>query len=231
MRTHVLTGAASGIGRALAERLRDRGDHLVLLLRDADRIDELRPDFPAAVFVEADLARPRTLAGIGHLVSGPVHSLVHVAGVIALGSVGELDVADWQHQLDVNLTAPAVLTRELLPHLRAGRGTVVFVNSGAGLSGHAGWSAYAASKFGLRGLADCLRLEEAEHGVRVTSVFPGRTGTPMQQRVHDHEGREYDAARFLRADTVADAVLQVLDLPPDGTIPEIVLRTAPLPAG
>lgn len=231
MRTHVLTGAGSGIGRALADRLRDRGDRLVLLLRDAGRIDDLRPDFPHAVFVEADLSRPASLAGLGDVVTGPVSSLVHVAGVIDLAPVADLELASWREQLDVNLTAPAMLTRELLPRLRAGRGTVVFVNSGAGLSGHAGWSAYAASKFGLRGLADCLRLEEAEHGVRVTSVFPGRTGTPMQQRVHEHEGREYDAARFLRADTVADAVLQVLDLPPDGSIPEIVLRTAPTPAG
>jgi NAD(P)-dependent dehydrogenase (short-subunit alcohol dehydrogenase family) len=227
MRTHVLTGAASGIGRAVAERLRDRGDHLVMLLRDADRIDELRPDFPAAVFVEADLARPRTLAGIGDLVPGAVHSLVHVAGVIDLEPVAHLDLARWQHQLDVNLTSPAVLTRELLPQLRAGRGAVVFVNSGAGLSGHASWSAYAASKFGLRALADSLRLEEAEHGVRVTSVFPSRTATPMQARVHQQEGRPYDAQRWTQPSTVADTILHVLDLPEDGTITDLTVRSAP----
>ncbi len=106
----------------------------------------------------------------------------------------------------------------------------MFVNSGAGLSAHADWSGYAASKFGLRALADALRDEETGRGIRVTSVFPGRTATPMQQRVHDQEGREYDAARHLRPETVAEAVLQALDLPRDGSLPEIVLRPGPPPA-
>lgn len=222
--THVLTGASSGIGRRLAERLRDRGDRLVLLLRDAERIEELRPAFPDAVLIEADLARPESLRGLGRPVPGPVGSLVHVAGTVELGTVAELDAASWQRQLAVNLMAPAALTRELLPQLREARGTVVFVNSTSGLSASPRWSAYAASKAGLRSLADSLRAEETDHGVRVTSIFPGRSATPMQERVHAQEGREYDASAWIDADTVVDAVLHVLDLPPDATIPELVLR-------
>ncbi|MFN8193862.1 MAG: SDR family oxidoreductase [Nocardioidaceae bacterium] len=227
MTTHILTGAGSGIGRVLAERLRGRGDHLVLLVRDAGRVEELRPAFPEAELVEADLARPESLEGIASRLPDSADSLVHCAGRVDLGPVAELDLTSWETQLAVNLTAPALLTRELLPALRAARGTVVFVNSGAGLSAGPGWSGYAASKFGLRALADSLRAEEAGHGVRVTSVFPGRTATPMQERVHDHEGRAYDAGRWLRPETVADAVLQALDLPRDGTVPEIVLRPLP----
>ncbi|MEZ5192152.1 MAG: SDR family NAD(P)-dependent oxidoreductase, partial [Nocardioides sp.] len=188
MRTHVLTGAGSGIGRALADRLRDRGDRLVLLVRDAARIEELKADFPAAVFVEADLARPASLVGLRRAVPDRVDSVLHVAGVVALAPVADDDLVSWQRQLDVNLTAPAVLTGELLPALRAGRGLVVLVNSTAGLAAGPGWSAYAAAKAGLRAFADSLRAEEAEHGVRVTSVFPGRTATPMQERVHAQEG-------------------------------------------
>ncbi len=89
--------------------------------------------------------------------------------------------------------APAELTRLLLPQLRAARGHVVFVNSGAGLRANPEWGAYAASKHGLKALADALRGEEADHGVRVTSVYPGRTATPMQEKVHRQEGKEYDA--------------------------------------
>jgi short-subunit dehydrogenase len=224
MTTHVLTGATSGIGRVLAERLRDRGDRLVLLVRDADRIDQLHPDFPSAVFVESDLSRPDSLRGLGRLVSGPVDSLLHVAGVVELGPVAELDLAAWQRQLSVNLTAPAVLTHELLPQLREARGTVVLVNSSAGLSAGATWSAYAASKFGLRAFADALRAEEAEHGIRVTSVYPGRTATPMQEKVHAQEGREYDPSGWIAPGTVADSILHVLDLPPGASLPELVLR-------
>jgi NADP-dependent 3-hydroxy acid dehydrogenase YdfG len=228
--THVLTGAGSGIGRALATRLRDRGDRLVLLLRSADRIDQLRADFPSAVFVEADLARPATLIGIGaaigSAVGDAVDSVLHVAGTVELGALAGVDLADWERQLAVNLTSPALITRELLPAVRRGHGTVVFVNSTQGLRASAGWSAYAASKFGLRALAEALREEEAAHGVRVTTVYPGRTGTPMQEKVHAHEGRAYDAAAWVTPETVADAICHVLDLPVGATIPDLSVRPA-----
>jgi short-subunit dehydrogenase len=98
------------------------------------------------------------------------------------------------------------------------------VNSGAGLRASPGWAAYAASKFGLRALADALRAEEREHGVRVTTVFPSRTATPMQEKVHEQEGRTYDAARWIRPETVVSTMLHVLDLPADATIPEVTVR-------
>ena len=117
-------------------------------------------------------------------------------------------------------------TRVTLPALRSARGTVVFVNSGAGLRANPDWSAYAASKHGLRALADSLRGEELAHGVRVTSVYPGRTATPMQQRVHDQEGKDYDASAWIDPTTVVDAILHVLDLPGDATISDLTVRPA-----
>ncbi len=98
------------------------------------------------------------------------------------------------------------------------------MNSGAGLAANPEWSAYAASKFGLRALADSLRAEEQEHGVRVTTVFPGRTATPMQQKVHQQEGKDYDASDWIDPATVANAILHVLDLPGDATISELMIR-------
>jgi len=210
MGTHLITGAGSGIGRDLADRLEARGDTVVRLTRDVVDL--------------ADGDAVRRWAG-EYAATGPVlDSVVHVAGTVELASVADLDLDDWQRQLDVNLTAPAVLTAALLPALRAAAGTVVFVNSSAGLIANAQWSAYAASKFGLRALADALRAEEAGNGVRVTSVFPSRTATPMQEKVHEQEGRTYDASRWIRPGTVTDAILHVLDLPPDATVPEIVIR-------
>jgi short-subunit dehydrogenase len=221
---HLLTGAGSGIGLALARRLAERGDELVLLARSEARAAEMRAALPRASYVVADLADPGTLNGLGRQVDGPVDSLVHAAGVVDLAPVSGLRLAQWEEQLAVNLTAPAVLSRELLPHLRRARGTVVFVNSSAGLSANAGWSAYAASKFGLRALADALRAEEVEHGVRVSTVFPSRTATPMQEKVHEQEGRTYDASRWISPETVVDTILHVLDLPVDATIPEVTVR-------
>lgn len=227
--THVISGAGSGIGAVLAARLQERGDDLWLLARSDERASELRERHPGARTLVADLADVRGLERALAQADLPdrVDSLLHVAGVVDLAPVAELDLGRWQQQLDVNLTAPALLTRALLPALRAARGTVVFVNSGSGLSANPTWSGYAASKFGLRALADALRGEELESGVRVTTVYPGRTATPMQEKVHSQEGREYDASRWSDPETVAATVLHVLDLPADSTIPDVMVRPGP----
>jgi NADP-dependent 3-hydroxy acid dehydrogenase YdfG len=220
-RTHLVTGAGSGIGSAVAGRLRDRGDHLVLPVRSAERVEELRPAFPQADFVIADLADHGLLPEFASVVPERLDSVVHAAGQVSLGTVEELDAEGWHRQLDVNLVAPALLTAAVLPALRAAGGTVVMVNSGSGLRSKPGWSAYAASKFGLRALADALREEEAGSGVRVSTIYPGRTATEMQAQVHEHEGKDYDPQDWVQPETVADAVLHVLDLGPDATVPDL----------
>ncbi|WP_182523855.1 SDR family oxidoreductase [Nocardioides dongkuii] len=222
---HLVTGAGSGIGALLAERLRSRGDELVLLARSEARAADLGAAHPGASVLVADLADPAALEELA--LPGRLDSVVHAAGVVDLGPVAELSAASWQEQLAVNLVAPAVLTARALPALRAARGTVVMVNSGAGLVAHADWSAYAAAKHGLRALADSLRAEEAPHGVRVSSVYPGRTATPMQERVHAQEGREYDAGAWIDPATVVDAIVHVLDLAPDATVPDLTIKPGP----
>jgi short-subunit dehydrogenase len=171
----------------------------------------------------ADLADAAGLGSLSGQLPDALDSVVHAAGVVDLGPVADLSAATWIEQLTVNLVAPAVLTRLALPALRATGGTVVFVNSGAGLTARPTWSAYAASKHGLRALADSLRAEELQHGVRVTSVFPGRTATPMQAKVHEQEGKDYDAEQWIQPATVVDLILRVLDLSADATIPEVVI--------
>ncbi|MDF2579541.1 MAG: short chain dehydrogenase [Microbacterium sp.] len=111
--------------------------------------------------------------------------------------------------------------------MRAARGQILFVNSGAGLTAHPSWSAYAASKHGLKALADALRGEEAANGIRVTTVYPGRTATPMQAEVHRQEGRDYDPAAFIDPESVATTVLAALDLPRDAQVPDVSVRPGP----
>lgn len=226
MAVHLITGAGSGIGAAVAARLSDRGDDLVLLARDAGRARAIAERFPGATTLVGDLSQPGRLSWALSKQRLPerLDSLVHVAGVVDLGRVAELSPALWEQQLAVNLVAPAELTRLFLPLLRVARGQVLFVNSGAGLRANAEWSAYAASKHGLKALADALRAEEAEHGVRVTSVFPGRTATPMQERVHQQEGAEYVPERFIDPGSVATTILTALDLPRDAQITDLSVR-------
>ncbi|WP_127480662.1 SDR family oxidoreductase [Nocardioides pantholopis] len=223
-RTHLITGAGSGIGALVADLLHARGDELVLVARSAPRAAELGERYAGATTLVADLADPAAVEGLGAQLPDRLDSVVHAAGVVALGTVAELPVEAWTDQLSVNLVAPAVLTRGALPALRAARGTVVLVNSGSGLVAHPHWAAYAASKHGLKGLADALRGEEREHGVRVSSVYPGRTATPMQAEVHRQEGRVYDETAWIDPATVADAILHVLDLPADATISDLTVR-------
>jgi NADP-dependent 3-hydroxy acid dehydrogenase YdfG len=229
MATHVVTGAGSGIGAEVARALHERGDELVLLARSEERAHDLAAAYDGARVVVADLAAPEGLEAALAAANLPprIDSLLHIAGVVELGPVAGLDPADVRAHLDVNLAAPMLLTKACLPALRAARGVVVVVNSGAGLTAHAGWSAYAASKFGVRAFADALRAEEQEHGVRVTTVFPSRTATPMQQKVHEQEGKAYDPADWIRPESVASTILHVLDLPRDATISEVVLRPGP----
>ncbi|MGZ3101562.1 SDR family oxidoreductase [Streptomyces sp. H72] len=226
MATHVITGAGSGIGAAVTRRLHERGDEVVLHARDAGRAKELAAAFPGAKTLVGDLADPDRLSwAFSHqTLPGRVDSLLHIAGVVDLGPVGDLTPKTWRNQLNVNLVAPAELTRLLLPQLRVAQGQVLFVNSGSGLNAHAGWSAYAASKHGLKALADSLRQEEHANGVRVTSVYPGRTASPMQAKVHQQEGKEYDPSKWIDPESVATTVLMVLDLPRDAEVNDLTVR-------
>ena len=226
MGTHLITGAGSGIGAAVTDRLAERGDELWLLARDAGRAKELAGRFPGARTLVGDLGDPEKLSwALSHQeLPERLDSLQHIAGVVDLGEIGELTPKAWNRQLAANLVAPAELTRLLLPQLRLAQGHVIFVNSGAGLRANAQWGAYAASKHGLKALADALRWEESGNGVRVTTVYPGRTATPMQVKVHQQEGKEYDAERWIAPETVATTVLTALDLPHDAEITDLQVR-------
>ncbi len=222
----LVTGAGSGLGEAIADALHARGDDLVLLARNQQRAEDLRERYAAADVRVTDLEEYATVAAAVADIDN-LDAVVHAAGVLELGPVADLRLEDLTGQLRVNLVAPTELTRALLPALRAARGTVVFLNSGAGLVAHPEWSAYAASKFGLRALADALRAEEMAAGVRVTSVYLGRIATPMQQKVHEQEGKDYDADDWASPASVAGTVLHVLDLPADVTVPDITVRPRP----
>ncbi len=219
----LVTGASRGIGAAVATALAPTHD-LLLGGRDADALDAVAGAITGHGSVRSwpvDLTDPEALAAAAAEI-GQLDVLVHSAGVGVLGTVAETDAATWRRQFDVNVVAVAELTRLLLPVLRAARGTVVLVNSGAGLAARPGWGSYAASKFALRAFGDALRGEEPE--LRVTSVHPGRVDTDMQRGVVAHEGGTYDASRYLRPESVATAVVTAVTAGPDAHVTEIVVR-------
>lgn len=200
----------------------------MLVARSRDELDAIAREIGGGAVAEAadltddeavhDLAA-RVVAGHGR-----VDVLVHSAAMLEIGAVADAPVADLDRQFRLNVRAPYVLTQALLPALLEARGQIVFVNSTAGLDAPSGSSQYAATKYALRGLADALRAEVNEAGVRVISVFPDRTATPMQERLHRLEGKPYRPDVLLQPDDVAQAALAALLAGPTAQITEITVR-------
>jgi len=220
----LVTGSTRGVGAATARALSATHD-LLLGGRDTDALRALAAELPGATPWAAELTDDHAMAQATASITR-LDVLVHAAGVARVATLESTSAQQWRATMDVNVVAVAELTRLLLPALRAARGHVVLINSGAGLRANPGWGAYAASKFALRALADTLRAEEEANGIRVTSVHPGRIDTDMQRQVRADEGGAYDASQYLTAQTVAGAVLTAIQAPADAHLTEVVLRPA-----
>jgi NADP-dependent 3-hydroxy acid dehydrogenase YdfG len=172
----------------------------------------------------AELEQVRSLAERVQTDFDGLHILVHSAGVFAMSGIATANIGDFDRQYYCNVRAPFALTKLLLPCLVAHQGQVVFINSTAGLQAAAGISQYAATKHALRALADSLREEANTQGVRVLSVFLGRTATPMQAAIHELEGKPYDPAELIQPSQVAAIVAEVLALERDAEVTDIRIR-------
>ena len=223
----LITGSSSGIGRALALALAQQEARLHLVGRNEAALAELarqaRSWGAEAYTHRLELTDDEAVRAFAERFDAPLDILVHSAGTVALGSVRDADIADLDAQYRLNVRAPYLLTQLFLERLERARGQVVFLNSGAGLTARANWSAYAASKHALKAVADALRSESGS-GVRVVSVYPGRTASPMQANVHEQEGKPYDPARFVQPEDVAALIVATLNLPPTAEVTDVSVR-------
>lgn len=233
----LVTGATRGIGREIALDLA-RTHRVVAGGRDRRAVeaviaelDAVTPSAQPHLGLVADLADGAQLAeALSGLASeldleAGLDVLVHSAGVIGTHApIAELERDDFRSVFELNVVAVADLTRRLLPGLRARRGLVIAINSGAGFTSGPSSSAYCASKFTLRALTDALREEERANGVRVTSIHPGRVDTDMQHELRAAEGGTYEPHRYLEARAVAEAVRLAVDSPRSGSIESLSIR-------
>ena len=215
-----VTGAASGIGRASALRLADEGASLFLTDVQAEALDAVAKQLTAAgaavearVSNVADEGQVRDAIGATLRRFGRLDALCNIAGILHFGHSHEVDLADWQRILDVNLTGTFLTCREALPHLLASQGCIVNMSSTAALAGHPWAAAYSASKGGVLALTRCLAVEYDKQGLRANALCPGSIETPMQEAFQLPDGanakllrRIMPLDRFRGPESVASAV-------------------------
>lgn len=208
----VVTGASRGIGAAVASRLQALGAHVVRIARGLTHGEHHRQ-----LDVRCDLTAPAAEGTLMALLAelGPPHIVVSNAGAFSMGALEDTTPAAFDAQLDANLRGPFLVAHTFLPAMRAaGRGVFVQVGSIADHLGLAGNSAYAASKYGLRGLHETLVAEYRGSGVRVSLVSPGATDTTIWDGV-DPDGTPGlpNRADMLQPADVADAITWVATRP------------------
>jgi short-subunit dehydrogenase len=227
----VVTGASSGIGKAIALGLAGQGAALCLIGRDMKALqqvaDAAQGKSPQCRCYQADLEVDseveKAIASIKR--DHPsVDILVHSAGVIWMDPLETASAAQLDSHYKINVRAPYVLTQGLLPELKSQHGQIVFVNSSSGLAARANVGQYAASKHALKAVADSLREEVNPAGVRVLSLFLGRTASRMQATIFAAEKRQYNPELLMQPEDVATMAIHALTLPRSVEVTEIHMR-------
>jgi short-subunit dehydrogenase len=215
----LLTGASSGIGRCLAERLARKGARLIVSARSADKLDELAARLKVSgevLAVPADVTNAedrQQLLETAQVRFGGLDALINNAGVASFGHFTGGTEAILRQVMEVNFFAPAELMRSAIPLLRNGeQPAIVNVASMCGRCGLPAWSEYSASKFALVGLAEALRAEMARYDMDVLTVLPGLTNTDLGKHLLRNEGRmKLDYSQGMSPAAVADAILAAIE--------------------
>lgn len=232
--TVVVTGAGSGVGRAVALKFAAEGWRVALVGRRTDALAETAAlagstEDRIAIF-SCDVGAPDEVEAMGAAVLArfrDVDVLVNSAGInVRQRSLDTLSLDDWQRVLTTNLHGAYYCIRAFLPGMRARRtGTIVNINSDVGKTARdlAG-AAYVSSKFGLAGLTQQINVEERAHGVRACSIFPRDVNTPLLDK-RPHPPPPDVRARMLQPEDLAACVWLAATLPPHAILDEITLST------
>jgi NADP-dependent 3-hydroxy acid dehydrogenase YdfG len=215
----LVTGASQGIGRAIALALAAKKVGLFLVGRNSTTLQAVaeiaRKSSPlVSVYshnLVADGAIKRIAQDLTERLDG-LDILIHCAGAYSSENLQTASVEELDRLYQTNVRAPYLLTQCLLPMLKSNKGQIVFINSTQGLEACPRCGQFAATQHALRAIADSLRQEVNSDGVRVLSVYPGRTATPRTESIFKMEGKEYRPEVLLQPEDVATAVINALTL-------------------
>jgi NADP-dependent 3-hydroxy acid dehydrogenase YdfG len=227
----VITGATSGIGAAIARELAAAGTRVLLIGRNPRKLAAATRRIPPRYRAGSALVDLRSVAAIKGLLrelrrSSPrVDLLVHCAGEYHRSEGGRLDGETFDVMLEVNVRAPYLLTRGLAPLLARSGGQVIFLNSSVVRNPGAGVAGYKATRHALQGLADSLRQDLNRRGIRVSSIFPGRTATARMRRICALERKPYQPRLLLSARDLARLVVALARLPAQLEITDLHVRS------
>lgn len=227
----IITGAGSGIGRAIAQVAAAHGAITCLVGRTRAKLEEtvatIPPPSPATFVFPCDLSideqMDRLLADVKNQL-GRVDGLILCAGSIAHGAIEEASIEDFDALYRANVRAPYRLVQCLLPMLKKRPGQIVFINSSVGLTAPANVSQFSSTQHALKAITDSLRGEVNSYGVRVLSVYPGRTATPRQEALYAKSRKEYRPELLLQPADIASVVINALTLPPTAEVTDISIR-------
>lgn len=227
----VVTGASQGIGRAIALGLAAKEAMLFLVGRNAAALHEVaeraRKSSPRVVAHAADLVADGAITVIAEKIRqelGSVDVLIHCAGAYSQGDLQTASIDEFDRLFRTNVRMPYMLTQSLLPMLKRRQGQIAFVNSSKGLQAHAYAGQFAATQHALKAIADSLREEVNSDGVRVLSVYPGRTATPRMEAIFQMEGKEYRPELLLQPEDIGEAVINALMMPLTAEVTNINIR-------
>ncbi len=221
-RTLLVTGAGSGLGRAVARGAADLGATVILVGRTTSKLEQVYDEIEAAgapqpaIFpLNLETAAPSTYAELAEIIAhefGALHGLVHCAAQLRLLSrIDDYDLETWNQLMQVNLTGPFLLTQACLPLLKSSeQSRLIFTSDSLGRRAKAYWGAYAVSKFGIEGLMQVLAEELESSPVRVNSIDPGPLRTNLRKTAYPGEDENHNPL----PESVAPAYLHLLG--PDG---------------
>ena len=232
----LVTGASSGIGRAVARSLAHEGADVAVGARRADRLALLHQELTAAGanartleldVTQEDACRTAVQQTVDEL--GRLDIVVNNAGVMLLGNIVGADTEDWRRMINTNVLGLMYVTHAALPHLLGNGGDIVQISSVAGRVARRGSGVYNASKWAVNAFSEALRQEVTEQGVRITIIEPGAVDTELRTHITQEGARrrseeQAERIRQLQAQDIAHVVVDAVTRPPHMSINEVLVR-------